>query len=175
MEQELINISVSLAKENFVYCKQTMELKQKIEGSFILLGKRLMEIRDKKKFLPNYENFNDFVVDIKLDPGTASKLIKIYQHFIIDLKIHPKAVSSVGSWTNVYEIVKVVKTKKDAREWLDKAKHLTKTDLQKEIMEVTKGVVEKDCPHDDTYKLELQVCRKCGAKYKVHETGKQKK
>lgn len=167
MTPEVINISHSLAKENFVYCKDTMALKLKIEGSFVQLGKRLLEIKEKKRYRPNYDSFAEFLQEMKMDPATATKLMRIYEHFVINLKLPAKEIAKANDWSNVYEVIKVSPNKKLAKDWLNRIKELSRSDLRRELIEEKTGITEKNCKHEDSYSI--TICRRCGRREQIYD------
>lgn len=150
---------------NYNYLEDTKKLKQTIETSFLTLGERLSRIRNEKLFLPSYETFEDFLLDAKLSPATASKLINIYEKFYIEWKFKTDELVEAGGWSVVATLLPICKDRESAEEWLHKSHHLSRPDLEKEIKEMKTGIPMKDCKHEDSYVL--RVCRTCGFKEKV--------
>jgi hypothetical protein len=167
----VIHMTEVLARENFVYLQQTMKLKQDIEKNFIVLAKRLKEIRDKERFRPNYDNFQEYTDDLHLDYTKAVRLIEVYEMFILKYNIPKDKLVEVG-WSKLSEVTKLVKTKREALSWVNKAK-LSKNDLRIEILEAKSGITQEACKHPDTYTI--RVCRVCKLRAQEHEAGKEKK
>lgn len=155
-------------KQNLEYVEETKGLKEAIEGRFIELGKRLKRIRDERLFEPQYHSFDEWLPEMKMSQPTISKLINIYDRFVTEYGISEQQLLKAGGWTVIAEILPVSKTKEDAKEWIEKAENLTRTDLRAEIKEHKTGKKEKkrkDCEHRKAY--DQRVCPSCGLKVKL--------
>ena len=152
---------------NLKYCTETVSLKYTIESSFLSLGERLMKIRDEKLFQPQWETFGTYVAELKMSESSASKLINIYKRFILEYNIEPQKLLKAGGWSVIAEVLPVVHNKRDAISWINKMGELTKEDIRKEILEQKTGITQMNCPHTDTYTI--QVCRTCGDRIKTNE------
>lgn len=150
------------------FCEETINKKHLLEVGFLELFSRLKEIRDKELYKGRWENFEDFLQDpqMGLDKGTASKMITIHERFIIEYKISPAKIANVGGWSKIAEILPVVKNKKSAEEWIEKATSLSKSDLRKEVKEEKTGMDMSKCKHKNYYIV--KICRDCGDKIEEH-------
>lgn len=146
------------------FCAHTIAFKHFIETQWLELAGQLKQIRDKELFKGRWESFEDFLGDptMAMDKGTASKMINIYEKFILEYHIKESRIAQVGGWAKVAEILPVVKNKKSAEEWLDSAASLSKADLRKEIHEERSGIQMSKCKHEDYYIV--KICRCCGDK-----------
>jgi len=167
-ETQIINEQV--ARRNFIFCNDTIDLKGSIENKFLELGKRLYDIREESKFRPNYETFEDFCMELKMSPATVSKLVNIYQKFVLSYCLDPQLVANAGGWSVVAEVLPMVTSKTSAKKWLNLASTLSRNDLRKEIKEKTTGIIQYDCKHKDTFMI--RICRICGNKERVYEDDK---
>lgn len=159
-------MSKEIVPEDFL--KKTIGLKKDIERSFLELGARLLKIRDSEMYFPSYQNFPEFLLEMRMSEGNASKLISVYQKFVLNFGISEEKLIAVGSWSTLYEIGKHATSREHAEELVEGAKHQTRDDTIK----LLKGDDAKvaACRHSDTYLL--RVCRGCGDKAKVHEDNK---
>ena len=160
-----------LEKKNYDFCLETIALKGAIEESFLQLGKRLYTIRENEMYLPSYETFDEFSLELKMSRATISKLLNIYQLFIHRFGIPEKRLLQAGGWSNVAELLPVVTTKAMALTWLDKAEALTRADLRIALTAKKTGVDPSDCEHDKDYFV-LKVCRICGLKESIKDKRK---
>lgn len=157
MKNELDNIS---------YCNDALLLKDTIEVSFLSLGERLYNIRERKMYEGQWSSFSEYVMEFKnISEGTASKLINIYQKFVITYGIEPRQIAGAGGWSVIAETLPLVKSKDDAIHWLEQSTLLSRSDLRRTIQEAKTGVDMADCKHEDTYTIE--VCRICGVRHTV--------
>lgn len=146
---------------------EAMMLRRNIDGAFLHLGKLLKEIRDDRLYEQEYDNFEMLLQDMRLTKGTASKLISVYEQFILKYEISPEQLSEIG-YSSLYEIQKKLPedaTKKDVVEWVEKGKNLTRDDLKKELDKHDDRV--KQCLHPDRYLI--SVCNDCGDRHRVYE------
>lgn len=162
----------SLAKKNTEYCQKTVFFKGEIEKTFLILGQRLMKIRDENLFEPNYETFEEFCREMKMSLATVSKLINIYQRFIVEWNFAPLKLAAAGGWTVVAELLPVVQNKKEAAYWLDIAEHNSRADLRRELNEKQTGITEENCRHKNKYSIE--ICRDCKGRRVIDDSAKPK-
>lgn len=152
------------------FCENTIKFKQSIEVGFLDLAARLKSIRDKHLFDGRWETFNDYLADPKmnLDKGIASKLITIYERFILEYQVAPEKLVPIG-YSKVYEILPAIKNKKDALEWLQTASETSRADLKILLREKESGVEQMKCDHPKSfgYVVVFHGCRKCGSEHMV--------
>lgn len=153
---------VSVKDKSFSYCEQTLALKDKIEGHFLELAQRLKVIRDNVLYRPQWDTFDLFCDEMRLDESKASRLIGIYETFVDRYKFAPAQLTTIG-WTTLAETLPLIKTEDEARHWLEQATHLRRQDLRKTIREYKAGE-EKVCKHEETYILE--ICRACNERWR---------
>lgn len=148
------------------FLEETIQLKNSLEESFIHLGERMLRIRDERLYEGKYENFEEFLGELKISPATASKMINIYQTFVLKFEFSRQELIEAGGWTGLYKISSLCKTKDEAKEWVKKAKELSSEDLDIVVREEKSGVAQYECPHnEETYTI--MVCKKCGDKIKT--------
>lgn len=147
-----------IEKQNHDYCNETLKLKGGIEGSFIELGKRLRTIRDQKKFAPYWESFDGYLDDMRMSKGTASKLINIYERFVLQYQIPIPELAAIG-WSPLSEILPVVQNKTDAVRWVKVAADNPLRELRDEIREHKTGVEMRHCKHKNV--IIIEVCKDC--------------
>lgn len=154
--------------ENITVCSQAVEVKQDIEKRFLLLGKMLMEIRDGRLYFPNWESFDLYLEDkMKFSEATASKLINIYDRFVLEYQIPEERILEAGGWSSIAEILPMVKNKENAELWLEKLSTLPRNAVRAEMTEKRTGVSQANCPHYDDEVYQIKICRKCGEKWRV--------
>ena len=153
--------------KNYDYCKKAIALKGNIEVQFLGLGKMLHEIKEKRMYEAGWESWDEYEMEFKLAPSTLSKLMKVYQRFVVEFEIPPREIADVGGWTLVSDILPVVKSKQDAVKWLKVAENSTRSDLKKTLKEAKTGVDMNNCSHKNTYTVE--ICRDCGERWSNHK------
>lgn len=162
-----MTITNSDAETKHEYLKSTVSLIQGIEEVFILLGSRLKKIRDEQMYLPEYESFYDYLVECRLTESKASKLITVYEVFILEYNFDNEEVIAAGGWSLLYESVKFIKSREDAAVMLHELSHRHDRDGRAFLLEKQRGVGQAECAHADTYAI--TVCRDCGVKIKTNE------
>lgn len=146
------------------FCESTIQLVQNIEGAFIELGKRLLRIRDERLWESNWESYEEFLSEIKISPGKASKICSVYEKFVVEFEVDQEKLANVG-WSNLYSMLPAIKTKSDAKEWVDKGMVLRREDIEDEVREFKHG----KCEHKEFDEITLRICRNCGKKIRVYE------
>lgn len=156
--------------KNWQYCAATIELKEDIEKSFLALGERLMLIRNGSLYHPSYENFREFLREMGMAEGTGSRLIGIYEKYVLLGGMKPEELVSPRGWDNLSKFLPYIKTPEQAREYAGKALVLSREDALKEAFELRTGNPMSACAHPDTYLM--RICRACGDKRHVDEEEK---
>lgn len=151
---------------NQQFCQETLALKNNIEVNFLELGKRLAVIRDEEKFYPQWENWADYCDEAKLSESTASRLIGIYQKFVVDFGISPQKIVDAGGWSRAAKILPMSKSKEQVEELLHKSSLMTQTDFFRTLAETKNGVDQRTCRHDFV-EVHLKSCRLCHLREKV--------
>lgn len=137
------------------YVEETIALKKQIEGYFIHLAERLYNIREQRLWEGNYTSFVEFLKDIDLSESTSSKLILIYQTFVLEDGLRVDEIAGV-SWTTLYEITRIddVQARK---EFVDNAGVLSRQDTKDAIREYKTG-----CTEHDNEPISMFRCKTCG-------------
>ena len=156
----------TIAKRNYEYCNETLRLRHKTESLFLSHGERLFRIQTDKMYEPNYESFNEFLQDFKIDQSVASRLVNIFKKFVVEYGFSFEELGKTN-WTKLAEILTVVKTKKEAEIWLSKLEHLKRKDIRDEITEKRTGIKMEKCKHLDYY--DVRICKVCGIKVRKYE------
>lgn len=148
--------------KNSQYCDETISLLAKAQVAYLVLAQRLHEIKNKKLYLPRWETFQDFCMEMnELSTSQVSRLIGIHEKFTLQAGVTDEELSEAG-WTKVAMTLPIVNTKDEAIHWLEKAKTLTRSDLAREIKEFKTGKNMADCEHEKTYLV--RICEECGDK-----------
>ena len=156
-------MSLEIAEKNEKYLEKTKELKETIERSFLYLGERLLKIRNERLFLPSYEAFWCYTEEeLKLSESTCSRLINVFQRFILEWGVSPEKVISIGGWNEAYLISKVAKNKKEAEDMLDKYALMPPSEARKDMAELKAG--EHKCK---MFRVCFDQCEICGTRVKV--------
>lgn len=150
------------------YCDDTLEMEQGARLVYLILGERLRKIRENRMYEPAWSSWHEYCMEFKdLSTGSISKIIAVYERFILELGYKPLELAKAGGWTKLYEISKRVTNREDAAKWLDIAETCSRKDLNDYLIEDKVGVIMSECHHEDTYVI--RVCRECGNKEEVFE------
>lgn len=154
-------------KKKHEYCKKTLEMEEGARMLYLLLGERLANIREERLYEPFWADWGTFCMEFKdLSPASISKIIKVYQLFVVKLGYSPEKLAKAGGWTKLYAISLHIKTKKDAEKWLALGESQSRQDLGKHLVEAKSGISMSDCKHKNTYVI--RVCEDCGNREKVY-------
>lgn len=147
------------------YLEDTKKLVAVIEESFLVLGERLCKIREDRLYEGQHENFESFLDEIKVSPASASKMIQIYQKFIVEFEFSNEEVAKAGGWSLLYTIIPFCKSKSQAKEWMNKTKELPRHELEIAIREERTGIDSYECKHDWN-EVCFKQCKTCGLRQK---------
>jgi hypothetical protein len=142
------------------YCQETINL---YRGSMVNIAERLWYIRSKELWGGMWSSWEEFLEEVGMKKGTASKLCSLYERMVIELKF-PSETLHIAPWTNLYTALPMMTNKENAELALAKAKVLTGSELSQECYEHRHG---KECPHERTSLL--RHCLDCRVYMKVYE------
>lgn len=152
---------------DFAYCSETIALKQNLERNFLELGAHLLKIHDERLYLGQFEEFGLFLEEMQLDASVASRLMSVYKTFVVKYGIHPDKILKIGGWSNAYRVSKVVKSREEAENLLEKLSLLPSQARNVEIAEKATGIKQEECLHPKMYKI--CVCPDCRYKEKIYD------
>lgn len=166
MEPSSTPVPFTTEATNHKYCKDAIALEGVGRTVFFSLAKMLHTIREQRLYEPYWDSWMSYCYEFKdLSPASISKLMAVYQRFILEYKYTPEELSESAGWTKLYQIAPHIHSRKEAEEWLEKAKTQTRQDLAKEITEAKTGVLMSECKHPMTYVIE--VCEDCGNRERI--------
>ncbi len=108
--------------ELFNFTGSDQSLEKMLKEDYLLVARKLSRIFKEKLYRPQHKNFPDFVKDLGLSRGTATKLIQIHDVFVMKHGFYPASVAATGGWSVVSEVVALATTKKLAVEWLERVR-----------------------------------------------------
>lgn len=139
------------------YLKETIGLASAIAQSYLVLAERLKKIRDERLWEQGYTSFPEYLLELKISEANVSKMISVFEHYVVGLGIKREAVA-MQPFSTMYLARKFLDTKEKADEFLADTNGLTRKDVEAKI----KDIEHPDCPHSETYTVE--ICRGCGRK-----------
>jgi hypothetical protein len=149
-----------VAKEK---CDQAIGLKGQIEKSYIVLSALLKDIRDNRLYQPQYDKFPEFLMELEMTEGTASRMIQSYEKLVLKYAFPQEKIESIG-WSKCYLVSKNAKSRGEAEELLELADTLSHKDLDITLKERYQGIDQSSCEHD--WKT-IRICSNCGLKEHV--------
>jgi hypothetical protein len=128
------------------------------------IAERLWHIRSKEMWEGLWSSWEEFLNELGMKKGTASKLCTLYERIVIELKF-PTETLHTAPWTNLYAALPMMATKEKAELAIVKAQVLTGKELSQECYEFKHG---RECPHAHTSLL--RHCLDCRVYMKVYES-----
>lgn len=135
IKRELVAVEAHELRDKIIQLKKDVAL-----NSFAL-GYLLKRIRDEKLYRSlDHDTFNEFLgdPDIGMGRSTAYFFIELHERYVERLNVPPEKLAAIGT-KRLQLINPVVSTLLDkpaeAGEWLDKAEHLSFSDLKLEVDE----------------------------------------
>lgn len=164
---ELVNdTKVAMTEEEaYAFCEETKQLKNGIQVAFVNLGFRLFRIREEKLYQPNYNDFHEYCNEIGETEGNMSKIISIYEKFVLKFGYDQKRLGDIGS-AKLYTIKKVSETQELADYWLEQAELLPVRELKKKVDAFVGGTDIDECEHKNTHLVrKCDDCPECWEEY----------
>lgn len=171
MAKKSLTTITKTPQTRLAFCENVITREKGIGTDILAIAGDLMLIRDNRLYEGQWETFNEYLAEFRnIAESTASRLITIYEVFVLKYKIPPKKLAEARGWTLLYSVVGNVNSKAQAVEWLEKATELSRNDLKKEITEEHTGVQQKDCKHEESFFI--WGCPTCGIRERVSEMPK---
>ena len=89
------------------YLRETIDVVNQIETRFFELGKRLHKISFKELWQGQYDSFYEFLIEAKINPSMATRLVKIHEIYVVQGKQNPKRLAAIG-YSNLYEGIPLI-------------------------------------------------------------------
>ena len=150
------------------FCDKALSLKTDIEADFLSLGAMLHKIRAERYFEAGWSSWEEFSMELKMPQSSISRIIRIYEVFVLRFKFAPAQIAGAGGWTTVSEYLPLVSDKttyNEAKGWIEQSAMLTRADVRRSVQEAKSGVSMVDCKHPNEYTL--RCCPDCGDRWKV--------
>lgn len=136
---------------NSDFLRDTIDLVKQIETRFIELGRRLFTIKEKELWTGQYDTYQEFLDDARINPGHDSILRSIHKNYVVEGNVKPQHLARIG-YSNLYEAIPLIE--KDGVELaVEKARTLTRSEIKDEVREDKHG----ECKHEET----ITICSKC--------------
>lgn len=133
------------------FLKETIEVVRQLEVRFIELGRRLHRINAQHLWKGVYESYSDFLDEAKVTPSTASKLVNVYEQYIVVAGLTEEQL--IGApYSSLYEAIPLLQHE-SASKVLSKVKLLTRSEIHDEAREDK----YPDCKHEET----IVICSHC--------------
>jgi len=117
------------------YTQAIIDIKHDIERSFLILGKLLYEVCEKKLYLAYGDSFAEYLAhpDINIKSSSGANLVRVYKTFQLEWGYEPARLAGIGITKLVLLLEKTNIDQETADEWLNTAKNLSRRDLLIEL------------------------------------------
>ena len=152
----------ALKISNHKYLSDTVALKETIETGFINLAERLYKIRQDRIWDGEYDNLEEFLLELDLSLPTCSKLCSIYENWVLKGGVKVEALAG-ANWTSLYEFIPLLE-KGNPKELVDELKLLTRADAIEKVREL-----KNPCSRHEWEDVHFRQCKKCFKREKVYQ------
>lgn len=146
-----------MSKIATVYIKQTLKLRDDIEGAFLKVAERLVKIHTEELWRGEYEGYEEFLTDMRISEPTANKMMQVWKVYVVEHK-YPVAKLQRAGWSNLYTAIPLLKNH-NVSDVVEKAMTLRRADIQSEVNEKEAG----DHKHKWT-EYKFRICEVCKVK-----------
>lgn len=142
------------------YCQETINL---YRTSIVNIAERLWNIRQKKLWDKGWSTWEEYLEEVGIKKGTASKLCSLYEKIVIELKF-PSETLHTAPWTNLYTALPMMKDRESAERAIVSASLLANKEIYQERYYQKYG---KDCECLNAYPM--KHCPDCKRYFRVYE------
>lgn len=132
-------------------------------GSMVNIAERLWRIRAEELWSGTWSSWEEFLENLGIKKGTASKLCTLYERIVVQLKFPTETLHS-APWTNLYQALPMMTDGEKAKSALAIASTLTSKEINQELYEHKHG---RECSHDHFHFL--KYCEDCKAYIRVYD------
>lgn len=137
----MTNITINLIDE-------TLKIFRTVRASMVMAMQKLYEVHSTDAWKGRYSSFGEFVEDgCGVSQGTASKLLKVYKHYVLEGGVSQRNLEGVDS----EKLYLAISLKGTPEEKLEKARALSRTELKLERND------EEPCLHENL----ITICSNC--------------
>ena len=152
--------------QKHTFCNETLSFVDKIEENFLALAYRLYRIREDRLYEAGWGSFEEFCMERKgISKGTASKLITVYELYVLKHGVSSRKLIDAGGWSVLYAGRHLADTKAKALKFMEDASNMTLAHVHQTVKEAKTGISQTDCEHPNAY--QLSVCPDCGEKHRI--------
>lgn len=148
------------------YCASTIALKKTIESGFIVLGERLARIKAEKMWESQWSSFAEYLHEMNINEGTASKLIAVHQTYVQKYGLDENLLIEAG-WSNLYEVRNIAGESKNKQEVEDLVRKVT-TLKRDDTREMVREHKNPHCDHN-WIEIHLRQCTECAKREKIYD------
>jgi hypothetical protein len=134
------NINQKLSKSELAHATHQALIKAKLnyEGLFLIIGKLLKDVRDKKLYEElDYDNFTQFLnsEELSFSRESAYLYIRTFEYFIEGLELNPQVVQKIGinRLSNMIPLLKTIENDDEKMEKIEELSSLRHSDFMREV------------------------------------------
>lgn len=150
-------------KKRLEFCNDTLAMEAKARLLYLQMGERFYRIKEKRLYEGQWDSWQEYCMEFRdLSQGSISKMMSVYETFVLRYKFSTKKLAKAGGWTKLYATIAFIKSKKDAVEWLENSATMTRLHLEQTLTMAKTGISMDDCKHPD--KVTIEYCPHCKAR-----------
>ena len=157
-------------KSQLAICNSAIEAKKDIEWKFITVGGLLHKIKNERLWKAGWGSWAEYQMDFGMTQTDISKLMNIYDIFILHYEFKPLEIVEAGGWRKVGELLPLVRLKTAPRGEVEGDLGISlaqpREDLRLTVADIKRGAV---CEHEHTRRLVLDICEDCNERWTVPE------
>lgn len=154
-------------KSAFRHRQIALALKQRVSQTSFILGRYLCQIEDRQLYKAlGFENYRAFLAapvesgGLDLAPHTANLAQSLYRHYILKLGLKVYSKDLQGMDRHKLEIIRSVTNKKNVKDWLNRARSLSRDDLRIVVKQVRGRIEERlDAETEEEREIEILIKR----------------
>src|SRR6185436_15469067 len=87
------------------YCEKALMLEEAGRAMYLTLGEMLYNIRNDRLYEPYWGSWQEYCMEFKdLSGASISKLITVYEVFVLKFGFKVEELAKAGGWTKLYQL-----------------------------------------------------------------------
>jgi hypothetical protein len=155
-------------QSNHDLCLLAIEQKKNLELEYLSLGATLHAIKERQAFESGWSSWEEYCMELKMSESSISKLLRIYEIFVLRYAIEQPKLAAAGGWSTLAELLPLVSPQETSRERVEELLEIVTTQTRSDARKTIKGAVDgspEDCNHADTYII--RICCDCPERWEI--------
>ncbi len=152
-------------------CKTAIEAKNDLEWRYLELGGILHQIKEQRAYEAGWSSWEEFAMELKMNTASISRILRIYEVFVLQHKISTVALAKAGGWTVLGDLLPVINNETPKARVKELLVMAAEQPNRKSVILNVKDIIRgAPCKHEHTHTITIEICDDCNERWRVDES-----